>query len=713
MVEPKIENLDALAREIAADRQEIFGTEHAALAMDRIVFGPAYYDGSDTVNAEDSVEEKLVKLEKRMWVYRKYDEYLEKNGYQGNREIDAAIIRNRVWNSHYKEIEEEANSQAKDEKAFRDKCRVMFLSLMCKTNGLFLGREVLNRDFTFFTHGPLFDTFVQKDPYKTIAQQDETNKIRLIMMPRGSFKSVADGIDCVQWIILKPDIRIMFLTATLGLAKDFVKEIKNYFTVSEDDDDVTPFQRLFAKDVRLERPKVLDKLTGVVAHPTCEFLIRDDDTGKENEFICPARTKGDQKKKEVTIWAGSVGGGKVGKHCDIIKADDAIDEKNTDTPKLIAKTKKRIGMASKLVDPGGFKDALGTPYAPNDYYNHIRMDVKNALTLIRPAKWLKKDLNGATAIERGQQLKDLSDNDWTLLFSEDKNGAPKLTYQTLRDFEEEDPDGFPSQYMLDPFGYKRASFPDELLLQQTITRDQMPAQSDPYTYYITWDLADTQNSQSDYSVGAVIAVDRENRGYVVEIFRDRYTFNDLCYTIAKSNHDYKPVRIVIENARGAEKLRGDMVRASQDLGDKSIPLDFVKVTNVKAAKAIRVGKLEPMLKNRRLFFLNSITCYQELISEFRDFGSAPHDDIPDAIGLCENFLDTMRPGPIDPLAAAAAMRILQNKEFEEMIYHSSPEDGFIDTPLDPIPETEISGTGNDSAGDLWNPFGLPGASVKR
>ena len=694
MVEPKIENLKALAEEIALDQREVFASEHVALAMDRIIPSSAYNDGTpdrltNALAEADSVEDKLKKLEERAKIYRAYDKFLAEKGYQGNREIDAAIIRQSVWNGHIQEIIDASTSP--------EDYREMVLSFMCKTNGMFLGREVLNRDFTFFTHGPAFDFFVQKDPYKTIAQQDLENKIRLLEMPRGSFKSVSDGVDCVQWIIVNPNIRIMFLTASLPLAKDFVKEIKNYFTIDEESE-VTPFQRLFASDYRLERPKKDGQTQRL------NFLITEDNTGKETEFICPARAKGDQKKKEVTIWAGSVGAGKVGKHCDVMKADDAVDEKNTDTPKLITKTKKRIGMATKLVDPGGYKDNLGTPYAPNDWYNHIRQDVQNVLTLIRPAKWLKKDLNGATAIDRGILFKDLTNNDWTLLFPADKHNAPKLTHKALKEFEEEDPDGFPSQYMLDPTGYKKVSFTEALIYQQTITRDQMPAQSESFAHYVLCDLADTQNVASDYSVFAVLAVDKEGRGYIVEICRDRYTFAEQASVIARLNHDYKPQRIIIENARGAEKLKGDMIRASLDLGDKLIPLDFIKVTNTKAAKAIRIGKIEPKLKNRRLFILNSVTCYQELVAEFRDFGSAAHDDIPDAIGFCEHVLDEVRPGPTDPVAAEAAQRIINQKAFDEMIY-GGPEQ-YIDVPIDPLPDTETGGTGNDSAGDLWNPFGV-------
>src|SRR5277367_5721108 len=144
MVEPTIENLEALANEIALDQQEVFGSEHVALAMDRIVFGPCYYDSTPNrvtgvVHEADTIDEKLRKLDERAKQYRAYDKFLADKGYRGNREIDAAIIRQSVWYGHIDEMIAAAETE--------EEFRMMSLSLMCKTNGMFLGREVLNRDF--------------------------------------------------------------------------------------------------------------------------------------------------------------------------------------------------------------------------------------------------------------------------------------------------------------------------------------------------------------------------------------------------------------------------------------------------------------------------------------------------------------------------------------------------------------------------------------
>jgi predicted phage terminase large subunit-like protein len=737
MVEPVIENLRALGEEIAADRGERFGSEHLAMAMDRILPGTAYWDGnadhrdeSGLVPEEDSLDLKLAKLERAARIYIKYDRYLAENGIAGNREIDAAVKRIRRLDGHKDSLkvsrEDFAEYASLSNEEFTEiamrEARCRLISYMCKTNGLFLGREVLNRDFTFYTHGPSFDFFVQKSPYKTIAQQDIENKVRLLEMPRGAFKSVTSGIDTVQWIIINPDVRIMFLTASLTLAKDFVTEVRGYFEVEEKKpedvlalaqwySELTPFKYIFAQDTRLERPKKKNA-EGVLELQRLSFLITTGD-GKETQLICPARTRGDQKKKEVTIWAGSVGAGKVGKHCHIIKADDAVDEKNSENAKLIQKTKKRIGMALKLLDPGGYNDNIGTPYAPNDWYNHLSSNVQNVLMLIRPAKTLKRDINGATAIDRGRSIlgheahdiKDLADADWNLLFPCDKYGVEKLTHEQLRANEQADPEGYPSQYMLNPSGYKKVSFTNHLITQQTLMPDAFPSQIEKFTCHIMWDLADTQTTTADYSVGVVMLVDRENRGFIVEIFRDKYTYHEICQLIAKTNHEYKPTSIIIEDARGASKLKGQMEQAARDLGDKMIPLNFVPVKNYKASKSIRIGKLEPRMKNRTLWFSATISCYQDLLREFVDFGSDPHDDIPDAIALCEHVLPDVRPQPSDPAAAEQARRIMEEKEFFERI-HASPEPEIVDVPVDPMPETEQGGTGNDSAGDLYDPYAV-------
>ena len=79
--------------------------------------------------------------------------------------------------------------------------------------------------------------FVRKNPtfatFKEFAGQYIDKKERLLLVPRGGFKSSIDMADCVQWIINFPEVTILVLTGVLSLANDFVAEIKGHFTLEE------------------------------------------------------------------------------------------------------------------------------------------------------------------------------------------------------------------------------------------------------------------------------------------------------------------------------------------------------------------------------------------------------------------------------------------------------------------------------------------------
>src|ERR1035441_567497 len=91
---------------------------------------------------------------------------------------------------------------------------------------------------TVFSHEEICNSFfVRKDPtfitFEQFANQYTDLKERLLLVPRGGFKSSIDMADCVQWIICFPEVTILVLTGVLSLANDFVGEIKGHFTLEE------------------------------------------------------------------------------------------------------------------------------------------------------------------------------------------------------------------------------------------------------------------------------------------------------------------------------------------------------------------------------------------------------------------------------------------------------------------------------------------------
>ncbi len=203
----------AEAKALAAVQQRPLAIEHFWQVADRDLAGPAPKD--------------LGELVKRAKSYIRFDAAIVKHGIPGDPDIDSSIKRLKIY-------EDNVASFKTDEDV---------LIFFCKTNLLFLGREIFNKAFTFQTHARVCNFFVQKRPGALLNEQDET-KERLLLYPRGSFKSTIDIIDCVQWIINFPDVRILVLTATVDLATAFIGELKNYFVVLAQGE-LTVFQQLF------------------------------------------------------------------------------------------------------------------------------------------------------------------------------------------------------------------------------------------------------------------------------------------------------------------------------------------------------------------------------------------------------------------------------------------------------------------------------------
>lgn len=609
----------------------------------------------------------VASLAERALNYAVFDEVMTKYGTPGDPDIDASILRKKIY-------DENKSSLKSNEDIVR---------FFCLTNLLFLGREVFNKLFTFSTHARICNFFVQKNPSLSLDQQEPGElKERLLLFPRGGFKSTVDIIDCVQWIINWPDVRILILAASTDLATAFIGELKNYFVLI-DKSEPTAFQRLFSN------------------HKGKNFLITQRSDGKEDSFICPARTKGDDKKKEPTAWSASILTNLPGWHCDVMKSDDTVNDKNSATPGLIKKVIDKIDFAESLIDPGGYKDLIGTPYAGTDLYSHavaLAEKPEDLKMLKFPAMWLKPE-------SQHKEEKDTVESDYILLFEHDKTGRKRLTYDFLRKKRRKNPAIYNSQYLLNPEGVKKVKFPLDLLIQRTITPDQLPTR---LIHYILWDFAYAANSDNDYSVGAVIGLDEENRVFVLEIFRDHYKDSDLAMEVAKSYKQYQPKMVLIENSNGAQFLESSIRRYAEEMGVSYIPLDFFKCDRTVNAKASRIGALQPLLVQGRLFFLNSIACLHDngegdkgLYGEFKDFGSASHDDIPDAISHVHRVLPMQSVEPRGPGGREEVERMMKRfaeDEFFNMIHGDAPPP----SKLVPIPvEAEVPS-------ELVDPYAIPG-----
>src|SRR5690348_17197692 len=344
------------------------------------------------------------------------------------------------------------------------------LRARCRTDLFFLGKEVLHYDFEEQPHREMLNFFVRKDPSLPIEDQSEI-KERQLLAPRGSFKSTASVVDAVQWTICFPNIRLFTLCGEKGLANAFATEYRNIFTVQRDNP--TDFQLLFP-----------------------EFCISAPVREPFNEYTSPARTR---FYKEPTFWVSSIGSSLPGWHCDVLRLDDVVNDKNAANDEQIEKTIYSINLARKLVDPGRYIEVIGTPYALNDYYAYQRKhaDPKKFAFMLRPARTVKPDAASTKEDER-------TNDDYDLYF------PTRLTHEFLKSEEKYDPVSFRTQYLCDASGAEGQVFTEEILDGATVPWETLDAFS---SHYAIWDLSYSADPRStSVTAGGVLQQDSHEIG---------------------------------------------------------------------------------------------------------------------------------------------------------------------------------------------------------
>lgn len=539
--------------------------------------------------------------------------------------------------------------------------QIQMLRRLAQTDLFFLARYIIGNEWiTERTHNAICDFFVQKDPDKTVAEQEEI-KERLLLYPRGSLKSTLNIIDTVQWVICFPDIVIIILTAADELATDFVDELKSYFICETDDkgqwSNPTLFQALFP-----------------------EFLVstKAKDKGVLGRFTTPARRR---YQKEPTVLATSIGANNSGKHCHVLKLDDAISDANSETAGEQRKLTRKIAMVGNLLMAYGYLDMVGTRYGLDDAYGkklqtHGVTKLYGGITvpnqfkyLCYPAWWVK-----GTDYRLPDKAQVFDPDCLELLFPE------VLTYKHLLKKYRDNIETFCSQQLNDPVGADAVIFLREDLINATVSPTVLPREG---RYFIAWDWAYGTKRKNDYTVGAVGLFDDQQRIWIVDVIRGKYKAHELPYVIVKAIKDYRPVAVGIEGSLGAEFLRESVNREGYAQQVDTSIIDYFPVSRSGDAKLERVKSLEPFIASGKLKFSTGIDCLEALYHEFERFTGdhTSHDDIPDAIAYLLRFLP--RTVPVNNHEAQAELvRDLMEKDMHDRVYRQG-----VYAPVEPeLPE---------------------------
>lgn len=169
-----------------------------------------------------------------------------------------------------------------------------------------------------------------------VAVLESNAKRKLIVMPRGTFKTSLASVAYAMWELERnPNLRILLDSELYTNSKNILREIKSHYES--------------------------DRFVSV-------FGPRRGALWNEGEIVLSTRT---EIKKEASITAGGVGTQKTGQHYDLIIADDLNSNKNSHTPEGCEKVIMHYKLYTSLLEPDGTIALVGTRYSQGDAINFV------------------------------------------------------------------------------------------------------------------------------------------------------------------------------------------------------------------------------------------------------------------------------------------------------------------------------------------------------
>ena len=491
-------------------------------------------------------------------------------------------------------------------------------------------RELALSDLYFFArlvnpgyiYGDIHKEYFQwMQEYTVYGQGDTKTTNKLVMLPRAHLKShmVATW---AAWVTTRhPEITILYVSATSGLAEAQLYAIKNILTSSE-------YTRYFPEYI----------------HPQ---------EGKREKWslssICidhPKRKK--EGIRDATIATAGLTTNTTGWHADVLIPDDLVVPENAYTSEGRESVSKKSSQFTSILNAGGFTLACGTRYHPGDIYGIWKtqeFDIYDDEGTIvdRIPVWDVKEY----AVEKDGVFI------WPRTCRPSDNKFFGFDLQTLGKIKAqyEDRTQFFAQYYNDPNdpGSNRISrskfqYYDKKFLEQR--NGYWTFKGKRLNVYAAIDFAFSMSKKSDSTAIVVIGMDSEGYIYVLDIEAFKSDKIGEYFTNIMRLHskwEFKKLRAEVTVAQAV------IVR---DLKDKmreegmSLSVDEHRPTRNEGNKQERIAAaLEHKYENQTIWHFKG--GFNDVLEEELVLARPPHDDIKDALASAVTIAVKPKYGRVD------------------------------------------------------------------
>ncbi len=468
------------------------------------------------------------------------------------------------------------------------------------------------QDFWFFAREVVGLDLLEPEPHRKLCRfLERPARRKLILMPRGSFKSSIVSVAYVLWRIAKdPSERVLIDSDIRANAKKFAGLVRWHIESN------ARFRQLFGDLVR--------------------------QPGWTEDFFTVRRP---HESKEPTVHTSGMDQVVVGLHFDRIICDDLVNNTNITTRDQMEKTLDHFRLLSPLlelteINPGAEMVLVGTRWDDNDLYGVI----------LRESGLSEREL--AEALEAGE----VRLGNWEVFFRScyRRDGRPLFSLFTKKFLEEKRRElgayHFAAQYLNNPVPVETATFRREWFSYYTppapTTKDEKGLPTPvPLRKTMTVDPGVSEKRRADRSAIIVAGTDEAGRVYILQVWAGRVQPKVLIDRIFELYEAHKPAVIGLEQVAFQKALRFWL---QEEMGRRKVwlPLRELK-PDTGATKEMRIRALQPLYESGQI--VHPVKGAEELEEELLRFPRGQHDDLADALAYQLQLIikqQAKRPTPV-------------------------------------------------------------------
>jgi hypothetical protein len=498
--------------------------------------------------------------------------------------------------------------------------------LRAKTDYLFLGCDVLGFDFQPNPHAGLFREFLTMQPGVPLYDLDREIKKRMILWPRGTFKTSAIIVVMVILILNYPDISLLFWTGSRQLAKRQLARVKRVF-----EKPTKKFKALF--------PEFCGKKLG-----------------SAEEFTIPNRVS--TVMAEPTVALTTSKSVKAGSHFHAGFIDDLVNDQNYQHDQLLEQCWEDFKQIGPMIQPAGFIFVTGTRYSFGDTYERIQERARQEMTEIGKTVWkfsirtcwvricatcgspdALHDFDKFGSVPpcpgEGDGHRTWSDSGQKkVLFPRFTTKDGRTEGHTVEFLEserrEKGDEFFGAQYENNPIASGTQTFTVDLLNRQTLWHLSQIPQSG--STFIVGDLSYVGDCKRDQTVLDVCRL-RDGQIFQFDCVAGKFTTEGHTVELFKLVQKHRPRIIWLEKFLGWEAYQSFFTAYAIQHKVQHLPIEWFPMSNVEDAKLKRIGAVQAVFAQRRLWLFAGAPHYEEKIKQLKRFPKiGKYKDFADNLG---------------------------------------------------------------------------------